>query len=368
MKNLGISIYPENSTLEEDINYLKLAHENGFSRVFTSLLQVNNNDKEIINRYRSVINYANKLDFKVVIDINPTLFKKLGISYDDLKFFKDLGVWGLRLDEGFSGIEEAKMTRNPYHLKIEINMSTGSHYLDNIMTYDPDTNNLLGCHNFYPQRYTGLSDENFIKYSKIFYNYNIHSAAFVSSNNATFGPWPINEGLPTLEEDRFKRIEVQVQHLKFVNAVDDIIIGNAYASEEELITASKAFYSNYPVLEIEFLKDITDFEKKIIEDNVHLYRGDASEYLLRDTLMRVKYHEKSIPPKKYAGRFFSEGDVLIANDDYSRYKGEVQIVKKKIENDGRRNLIGSLTNESKKLLKYVHPWSSFIISQVSGEK
>ncbi|MFT8661475.1 MupG family TIM beta-alpha barrel fold protein, partial [Liquorilactobacillus ghanensis] len=42
MKNLGISIYPENSTLEEDINYLKLAHENGFSRVFTSLLQVNN--------------------------------------------------------------------------------------------------------------------------------------------------------------------------------------------------------------------------------------------------------------------------------------------------------------------------------------
>ena len=85
-----------------------------------------------------------------MVDINPELFTSLNIAYDDLSFFHELGVWGLRLDEGFTGLEESKMTRNPYGLKIEINMSAGTKYVDRIMDYAPNEDNLLGCHNFYP--------------------------------------------------------------------------------------------------------------------------------------------------------------------------------------------------------------------------
>lgn len=53
------------------------------------------------------------------------------------------------------------MTRNPYRLKIELNMSRGTNYLDSIMSYDPDRSNLIGCHNFYPQEYTGLGENIF---------------------------------------------------------------------------------------------------------------------------------------------------------------------------------------------------------------
>ena len=53
------------------------------------------------------------------------------------------------------------MTYNPYGLKIEINMSNGTKYVDNIMSHRPNRENLIGCHNFYPHRYSGLSHASF---------------------------------------------------------------------------------------------------------------------------------------------------------------------------------------------------------------
>ena len=96
-----------------------------------------------------------------MVDINPALFEQLEISYDDLSFFHDMGADGIRLDVGFTGAEEARMTRNPYGIKIEINMSSGTDYVDNIMSYSPNTNNLLGSHNFNPHRYSGLGYDHF---------------------------------------------------------------------------------------------------------------------------------------------------------------------------------------------------------------
>ena len=47
------------------------------------------------------------------------------------------------------------MTHNPYGLKIELNMSRGQHYIDLIMDFGVNRDNLIGSHNFYPQRFTG---------------------------------------------------------------------------------------------------------------------------------------------------------------------------------------------------------------------
>ena len=69
---------------------------------------------------------------------------------------------------------------------------------------------------------------------------NIKVAAFVSSQEeGTYGPWPVNEGLCTLEIHRDLPIDVQARHLFATRLVDDVIIANAYASEEELSTLSK---------------------------------------------------------------------------------------------------------------------------------
>lgn len=200
MHKLGISIYPDRSSIEKDKEYLDLASKYGFKRIFTNLLSIGEEGEEFCQDFRTRIRYANKLDMELIADVSPAVFKALNIGYDELGIFKDLGFSGIRLDLGFSGMEEAAMSYNPYDSKIEINISSGTRYIENIMSYRPNVENLIGCHNFYPHSYTGLSREHFLETTELFKKQGIRTAAFVSSANGSFGPWPVNEGLPTLEE------------------------------------------------------------------------------------------------------------------------------------------------------------------------
>ncbi|MDE3316728.1 DUF871 domain-containing protein [Lacticaseibacillus zeae] len=363
MKRLGISLYPDQSSFEANKAYLDLAHHYGYSRIFTSLLQLLGEDGEdLLAKFSQTIDYANQLGFKTIVDINPALFKELKISYDDLSFFKNLHVWGLRLDEGFTGAEEARMTHNPYGLKIELNMSRGTNYLASIMAYDPDRDNLIGCHNFYPQAFTGLSDAIFGEYSQQYRHYGLHTAAFVSSANGKIGPWPIHDGLPTMESDRHRDIASQTSHLVLTGQIDDVIIGNAFASEAELKAVAATFLAPYPVLHADMLAGMTPIEEKIAFAAPHLYRGDASAYLLRDTKTRITYSTADIPAHDN-GQAFERGDILVVNSAYGRYKGELQIVLTPFKDDGQRNRIGRICADDLGFLELVKPWSTFVLEK-----
>ncbi|MBF0844025.1 DUF871 family protein, partial [Streptococcus danieliae] len=58
--------------------------------------------------------------------------------------------------------------------------------------------------------------------------------AFVTSQSAKFGPWDVNDGLPTLEMHRHLPLDLQARHMFATGLIDVVIIGNAYASDEEL--------------------------------------------------------------------------------------------------------------------------------------
>ncbi|HAQ8270145.1 TPA: DUF871 domain-containing protein [Enterococcus faecium] len=357
MGKLGISIYPERSTFEKDKAYLDLAHKYGYKRVFTSLLQINDDKEKVLSEFKEVVDYANSLGMEVMVDINPALFEQLEISYDDLSFFHKMGAYGVRLDIGFTGAEEAKMTRNPFGIKIEINMSSGTNYVDNIMSYSPNTDNLLGSHNFYPHRYSGLGYEHFVFCSEKFRKYNLNTMAFVNSQSAEFGPWPTQDGLCTLEDHRDLEIATQVKHLILTGLIDDISIGNAYASEEELKEMAEAFNADYPTLKVDTEEGITENERICLFDNLHSYRGDRSEYILRSTMTRVYYKDKDFPP--HNTRDMHHGDVLIDNEGYGQYKGETQIALKDMKNDGRVNVVGRISDDELFLFDFLKPWSSF---------
>ena len=296
MRELGVSIYPSQSNVEEDKKYLKKAADLGFTRIFTSMLELDGNSEETLNKYKEIIEYANELGMNTILDINPGLFEKLGVSYDDLGFFKELGAAGIRLDLGFDGLKEALMTKNEYGLKIEVNMSSGTKHLDNIMSYRPDTDQLIASHNFYPMRYSGLARSHFEKTTAQFNNYHLNTAAFVTSQVGEIGPWPVQTGLCTLEEHRDLPIAVQVTHLRELGGIDDIIIGNAYASDEELEAAAKAFFSPHLQIPVTVHKTATDLDRKLLFDEIHVYRGDHSDYMIRSTMTRVKFKAEDFPP------------------------------------------------------------------------
>ena len=55
MARLGISIYPEHSTPEQDLAYIRKAGSLGYKRIFTCLLSVGDNTRESLNLYRQAI-------------------------------------------------------------------------------------------------------------------------------------------------------------------------------------------------------------------------------------------------------------------------------------------------------------------------
>lgn len=358
MRRLGVSIYPQSSSKEENIKYLELASKYGFSRVFTCLISMKDNNNKNIREFSEIMNYAKSLGMEVIADVSPSVFKDFNVDYRDLRFFYNLGLGGIRLDLGFTGIEESIMTFNPYGLKIEINMSNGTKHLDNILSHVPNKDNLIGCHNFYPHRYTGLSRKHFIECSSIYKEYGIETAAFISSPNAAYGPWKINEGLCTLEEHRELPIEVQAKDLFNTGLIDNVIIGNSFASEDELRVLGK-INKDILSLSIDIYEEVPELERKIILDEVHFNRGDVSEYMIRSTQSRVKYAGHHF--EAFNTRDIERGDVLIESSLYDRYAGELQIALKPMRNSGKTSVVGRIYEEELYLLDSIRPWQKFII-------
>lgn len=358
MSKLGISIYPDKSVLEEDIKYIKMAVKYGFKRIFLNLLTIR--EESSLNKFKTIVKIARDLGLEVVADVGPGVFKDLNIDYNDLKIFSDLGLTGIRLDMGFSGNEESIMSFNPYGLMIELNISSGTKYIDNIMSYIPNKENIIGCHNFYPHKYTGISRKHFIETTKRFKQYGLRTAAFISSDAGTFGPWEVTEGLPTLEEHRSLPIEVQAKDFFNTGLIDDVIISNCYASEEELKTLGN-MNKDILTLNIEIKKDLPEIERKILLDELHFNRGDVSEYMIRSTQSRVKYKEYNfelINPQN-----MKRGDIIIESSLYSHYAGEMHIVLNNMENSGRTSVVGRIVEEEIYLLDYIKPWQKFKLKE-----
>ncbi|MFV0393643.1 MAG: DUF871 domain-containing protein [Coprobacillaceae bacterium] len=358
MRKLGISIYMEKSNKEEIFSYIDKASETGFSRIFSCLLSVEKDKEEIKKDFLEVNRYAKNKGFEIFVDVSPKVFNTLGISYNDLTFFKDIEADGIRLDAGYTGNEESLMTFNPQGLKIEINMSNDTHYIDTIMDYQPNVYQLVGCHNFYPHRYAGLQLEYFIECTQNFKKYGLRSAAFVTTQNKkAFGPWPVGEGLPTLEMHRDLSLTAQIKHMIALGGIDDIIISNCYLSGDEL-NEIKNIPLDLVAFKVQTVEEIASVEESIIFDELHFNRGDFNENMIRSTQSRVKYkgHEFKIfnTPNQ-----IKKGDILIESSLYGHYAGELQIAKCDMINSGKTNVVGHICEEEIFLLDYIKPWQKF---------
>lgn len=363
-RKLGISLYPEHSTLKEDQKYMEIASKYGFKRIFTCLLSVKESKEDTVKNFKQFIKKAHELDFMVSVDTNEEVFKFLGAKATDISIFNEMGVDIIRLDCPLTDMENILLTNNPYGISIEFNASS-TMALDLLINNGANRNNMSVCHNFYPQEYTGLSKKRFDYFTDIYYKMGLPIHAFISSNNDnTFGPWPVNKGLCTLEEHRYKDIGYQLRYLIATRKINDIIIGNAFASEEELKVLSKINLS-IPSLKIEEKDGIMDIEKKILYDFIHSDRVDSSKYFIRSSITRSFFKDKDIFPRACDKEYFEEGDVLIVNNNLSHYKGEVQIVKEKIKNTGDKNFVGTFNNDEKIIVSMLHEKNPFTI--IRGE-
>ncbi|MDR0485044.1 MAG: MupG family TIM beta-alpha barrel fold protein [Alphaproteobacteria bacterium] len=355
-KKLGISVYIGKRPIEEDLKYIDLAKKYGFSRIFSCFMFMDEDSDTFLAKFKTIVSHAKKQGFEIFVDVNLNLIKMLGASYDNLKPFEDLGITGIRLDEGYSGLEESLISCAG-KLQVEINASNGTKIFDNIMSYQPCASNIVACHNFYPREFTGLSLEHFMKSSQEVKKHGIKLAAFVCSQEKdTFFSQNFMESLPTLEHHRYLPITIQAKELFYCGLIDDVIVSNCYASESELKALSE-LNKDIITLDVKLTQGASVLDKEMLGDNLHMNRGDVSEFMIRSTQMRVKYKNESILPFNTAD--MQLGDITIDNNNYDKYKGEVHIALKNMPNRGNVNVVGKVMEYDRPLLKYIKAWSKF---------
>lgn len=177
-------------------------------------------------------------------------------------------------------------------------------------------------------------------------------------------------------------IDLQARMMLATGDVDDILIGNAYASEEEfkklqevleesgamskeidpmlkLLVDRGVISLDKPVKKLRVTLDpeVTEKEKEVLFDFFpHLDMGDGSEWIWRTRISRFKYSkpDEVLAPRPCDKEMFEAGDVVVVNDNYKHYAGEIQIVKIPIVNDGTRNLIGRLDEDEYQMMELVY--------------
>lgn len=362
MRKLGISIYPDKSDLEEMKDYILRAEKAGFSRIFSNLLSTGERDKdEVIAEFKEINLFAKEHGFEIFLDVNPKVFKDLDIEQGDLSFFKDIGADGVRLDGGYGGNQEAMMTFNEQDLLVEVNMSNDTHYIDNIMDFHPNKYNLVACHNFYPHPYSGLTEEHFNSTTERFNKYGLRTAAFVGSQaKDSYGPWPVQDGLVTLESHRDLPVDVQIKDFIVRGNIDDIIISNCFPTDEEMEAISKV-NTTLLNLEVEVIDNLPEVETSILFDELHFNRGDVSEYMIRSTMSRVKHlgHKFEL---LNAPDIIKRGDIVIESSEFGHYAGELNIALKDMKNTGKSSVVGRVVEEEIFLLDKIKPWQKFVLT------
>lgn len=369
---LGFSLYPEQESLEEIEEYLKKGKEAGFDKVFTSLFSVEGTKEELMNYFKGFTELAHKYGYEVDGDCNGAFFDTMEATPEDISAFKEMGIDTLRMDFPFADERDAILinTGAKNGLKIEFNSSM-SDIVEGALKNGADVTNITTCHNFYPERYTCPKLESVKEMNNYWKEKNIPVTMFMSSQEkGTHGPWPVSDGLPTVEEHRRIPVSSQLKHMVAMQNVDEALFGNAYASDEELKDIKKTMDMIYaaPDEEDDFYKTIKAFmpaskgfripfrihvdpsiseveKKAVFEYPRHTDMGDCLNYMLRSRFTRMLYKNAEFTPRAYDKPFFHRGDIVVVNDNCKHYAGEVQIVLKDMENDGQRNYIGTIVPE-----------------------
>ncbi|MBR0450501.1 MAG: DUF871 domain-containing protein [Oscillospiraceae bacterium] len=376
MIKLGVSLYPEQETAEEIESYLQLAQKYGFTKVFTSLFSVEGSIEDIIKYFSDLCDVAHRYGMEVYGDCNARFFMQIGATPEDLSVFKNMGLDVLRLDLMFNDDRDVAIVNNDQGLGVQLNASLVP-AVKRILEMGGDKSRIIGSYNFYPLRNSGAGSEDVLETNQFFRSEGISTQIFISSNvKGAHGPWPVSDGLPTIEEDRDLPIGLQLRHV-YALGCDEVIIGNAFASEEELkeiadtikemyvFAEDRPFYfpgirNEIPIgdieripLTIETVSDLADSEKELL---FGFNKHTTSEYIhtiIRSRWGRFDFRFTPIPPRPCEKEYFESGDVVILNDNINRYKGEVHIVKTKIRNDGTMNYAGRIRDEEMFLLDYL---------------
>lgn len=375
---LGISLYPDFYSIEECKMRLDQAKLLGYTRVFTSIqlgdLGFEHTKNEISDEFRFLFNYSRSIGMTCHVDINDTMLKEMGASVHNLEPVKLLNIPIIRLDGGFTKSEIAEMTKNPYGIIIEENLSnlTELNYRLNEVSEHGNLNQYFACHNFFPRNDCGLTMEDALAAAELYKNAGCKVGIFICSLYSKNDLNAVGHGVPTLESHRYLPAFIQASELLAHNIFDYIIFGDSDPRLDELeeVAAmnhsvkdviienqvnqldveSQALLDQIPCIDIPvYWENLTNEQIALLESLVFLSRNDKAAKVVRATQSRGVF---KLAPLCTIKR--SKLAITIDNEKANRYTGELQIMLTDLEAVDYANVVGMVKPYASHLVKAIH--------------
>ncbi|WP_454016003.1 DUF871 domain-containing protein [Bacillus sp. Marseille-Q7846] len=348
---IGVSIYLSKERVKKQEEWLKVAKENEFSSIFTSL-HIPEDDP---GTYKDLIQILGKQalenEMELMVDVSPKSLQHLGMTYENVEELVDWGVTGLRMDYGITPKEIARVS---HKMKVALNASTiTDSFWKELLSESIRVENVEAWHNFYPRPETGLAKSFLQKQNQYLHECGIKTMAFIPGDGEKRGP--LHEGLPTLEKHRYMRsLEAYLELVQDCD-VDKVLIGDISGSLEsvqEIASASRG------IIPLRYKSFICDKEVLKVVERVHTNRLDPARDVIRSVESREE-HKVMLQPMHTISR--KKGSITIDNELYGRYAGEMQVATHDLPVDEKVNVVGMVVEEDLSLLPFVGAGKMFQI-------
>lgn len=296
--------------------------------VFLSLHISEEFDDSYCRRAREVCALLRENGFRVIADVSVKTLAQFGCK-DLPALARELGLWALRIDYGFSPEEIGDMAAR---MPIVVNASTVS--AEDARVIAARGGEVYAMHNFYPRPETGLDEEQLLEATRALQAAGLKVLAFVPGDLQKRGP--VYEGLPTLEAHRNYLPSAGFVELCQKFGMDGVFIGDPglRLAEQERID----LYCREGVISV---PAALDERWSHLYDQVFTCRADSPRWMVRFQESRIySCQGQIVTPANCVPR--TRGSITVDNETYGRYSGEVQLLRQDHPADSRVNVIGTV--------------------------
>lgn len=278
------------------------------------------------DRVRAMCSWLREHGWRILADVSEQTAIQFGCG-DILQLARDLGLWGLRLDDGFTLEEACSLAAR---MPIAVNASTVTpEEAAALAAAGPE---VIAIHNFYPRPETGLDPEFLQESTRMLQAAGLKVYAFISGDDQLRGP--LHEGLPTLEAHRGAAPLAAFADLAVHYGLEGIFAGDPGVSSYELEQIASFCADGVLPVPVHLKAG-----QEGLYGQTFTCRPDSPSWLVRYQESR-KYARQGglVEPADCAAR--PRGTITMDNLRYGRYSGEIQLMRQDLPADERVNVIG----------------------------
>ena len=367
----GVAVFSDGSEADEAriCTYLEQAHALGCGEVFSSLHIPELGFAKSLAVLGRIAGFAHAWGMQVSLDVSGVVANTLLNDEPRRLALRALAPDWVRMDFGF---DEQAMLRLVGQLDLPGLMLNASvltqqqveHQVKLLRAQYPNLR-LRGHHNYYPLPESGLSLGFLLRRTRQYTALGIPVTACVAAHHAP--RLPLACGLPTVEAYRTLHPGEAALRLVTTGVIDDVLIGDPFASGDELAGVALACGGGVPVLRVRPDDGVTAQERRIAFAAPHHARPDEAAWAVRSQTSReMAAPGQPVTPRPAGPRL--RGDVMVCNHSALRYSGELQVLRASLPATPLQNRVGRVIEADLWKLGLLCPGEDFRLTPVTGEQ